>query len=419
MLDCHDTVDVVILGAGMAGMSAAARAAEAGARVVVLERAPTIGGSAVFSHGNVWTVANAAQLETEDPGEYRRHATGIVVDFESATDWLCRFGGAVGSRKYDSERKGQRFDIPLTFLRMAQRIQSAGGGLITSAEVEEVVSTTSGFQIKVLGGSPGMRLVAKALVIATGGRQADQGVRNELAPGASAMLRGNPYSDGAGIRHAMSLGAAVNFANRGFYGHLVPSRIEPLLGLDLLALTLYHSAQSILLDRSGERFTDELLGDARNATALATRGGLGLLLWTEAVQQVATTSRSPVSPAMNRWQYARDRGGRVARVARQTDIEGAANGWGFGGVSDMRALGEGPVYLAEVRPAITFTYGGLRATATGRVLDVEGNPIPNLFTAGADMSDIYHLGYCGGLSAATVTGTRAGGAAAVAALSKA
>jgi pyruvate/2-oxoglutarate dehydrogenase complex dihydrolipoamide dehydrogenase (E3) component len=47
-------VDLLVLGGGMAGMSAAARAARQGASVALVEKGPAIGGSAVYA-GFIWT----------------------------------------------------------------------------------------------------------------------------------------------------------------------------------------------------------------------------------------------------------------------------------------------------------------------------------------------------------------------------
>jgi tricarballylate dehydrogenase len=418
MMPAFGDADVVVLGAGMAGMCAAARAAEAGARVVVLERAPTIGGSAALSHGNVWTVADAELLDREDPGPYRVHARRVVEDFAPVTDWLSCFGGATEPRRVFPRQQVQRFNVPLTFLRMAQRVEASGGHIVTSAQVTDVSGRDGTFRLRVDGQDSSWTLLTRSLVVATGGRQADPAVRTELSAGTPAALRGNQYSDGQGIALAVSLGAGVNFANRGFYGHLLPTGVEPLSGLDYLALTLYHSTHGILLDRTGARFTDESAGDARNATALAARGGPGILLWSEKVQRAAAVNPAPVDLAIDRWHYARDRGARVARADSLSAVEACVQAWGFPhlpsiGTNPLRTLlGGGPVYLAEVRPGMTFTYGGLRADDQGQVLDPDGHPVPHLFTAGADMSDIYHLGYCGGLSAAAVTGVRAGDASA-------
>jgi succinate dehydrogenase/fumarate reductase flavoprotein subunit len=424
-----DNADVVVLGAGMAGLCAAARAAQSGARVVVLERAPTIGGSAALSHGNIWTVAKTAQLQAEDPGDFRIHASRVVTDFAAAADWLASFGGALRPRKSSLHRQWQRFDIPLTLLRLAQLVTSAGGAICTGAHVADIDREAGGFRIAVRYSEPvrwnshertsagSQTIRARSVVVATGGRQADPAVRAELCAGIPALLRGNPHSDGGGIALAVALGADVNFANRGFYGHLLPAAVTPLSALDFLVLTLYHSTDSVLLDVGGQRFTDESLGDARNATALAARGAPGILLWSAKVQRAAAADPAPVDLAIDRWQYARDRGARVARAETLSAAADVIRGWGFhdfaaGSTPVAAELDDGPVYMTEVRPGITFTYGGLRTNAHGLVLDADRMPIPGLFAAGADMSDIYHQGYCGGLSAAVVTGCQAGQAAA-------
>ncbi len=47
--------DLLVIGAGMAGLSAAGYAAEHGANVIVLEKAERFGGSALLSGGVLWT----------------------------------------------------------------------------------------------------------------------------------------------------------------------------------------------------------------------------------------------------------------------------------------------------------------------------------------------------------------------------
>ena len=70
--------DVVVLGTGMAGMCAATAAVEQGARVLVVERAPTIGGSAAISGGYVWTARDLDSLRNEDAGEFQRDRKSVV-----------------------------------------------------------------------------------------------------------------------------------------------------------------------------------------------------------------------------------------------------------------------------------------------------------------------------------------------------
>jgi succinate dehydrogenase/fumarate reductase flavoprotein subunit len=403
------TSGVLVLGAGMAGLCAAATAAQAGARVQVLDPAPVLGGSAAWSHGTVWTAADVDALRAADAGAHQRHGVRVVAGFVDATDWLTAFGTAYGPRTGGRRRQAQRFELGLTFLRLVQTITAAGGSVHLDTTVD-AIEPGPGSRLTVRAGTQSW--TASSVIIATGGRQADPAVRSALAQGGPAMLRGNPYSDGSGIALARGLGGAVNFANDGFYGHLLPAGVPALSRLDYLALTLYHSRDGILLDREGRRFTDERRGDAANALALAGRGGSGVLLWSADTQQRAVRDPAPVDLVLDRYRYAADRGARVAVVDGRAEAVAVLAGWGLGAElfdeTSVARLGPGPVYLADVVPAVTFTYGGLRTDDTSAVLDATGQPVAGLFAAGADVSDIYHRGYCGGLSAALVTARAAG-----------
>ena len=60
-----------------------------------------------------------------------------------------------------------------------------------------------------------------------------------------------------------------------------------------------------------------------------------------------------------------------------------------------------------MQPAITFTFGGLRGDTGGRALDQNGEPVPGLFVAGADLGGLQETGYVGGLVLGLVFGPRA------------
>ncbi|MCW2527305.1 MAG: putative Succinate dehydrogenase [Pseudonocardiales bacterium] len=83
-----ETTDVVVVGTGAAGLTAAIRAADAGARVLIVEKTDVVGGSTSVSAGVIWVPMNEHMLEAgiEDTREealaYIRRLSGRVADPE-------------------------------------------------------------------------------------------------------------------------------------------------------------------------------------------------------------------------------------------------------------------------------------------------------------------------------------------------
>jgi 3-oxosteroid 1-dehydrogenase len=80
--------DVVVVGAGAAGMTAALRAAKRGLRTVVVEKAPTFGGSAARSGAGIWIPNNSVILAAGVPDTPAKAAAYLaaVVDGDVPTD---------------------------------------------------------------------------------------------------------------------------------------------------------------------------------------------------------------------------------------------------------------------------------------------------------------------------------------------
>ena len=63
MMPAHETYDVIVIGAGAGGMTAATVAAAQGLHVLVIEKTAFVGGTTVWSDGMVWIPANAGMKE--------------------------------------------------------------------------------------------------------------------------------------------------------------------------------------------------------------------------------------------------------------------------------------------------------------------------------------------------------------------
>jgi transposase len=78
-----------------------------------------------------------------------------------------------------------------------------------------------------------------------------------------------------------------------------------------------------------------------------------------------------------------------------------------GRAKDSAPLDEGPWYVIECVPAITFPFHGVRIDDRARVLSTDGSPVPGLLCAGSDTGGLYHRAYAGGLASALVFGLTA------------
>ena len=426
--------DLLVLGGGMGGITAAGYAASRGARVIVLEKGPEIGGSAVLSGTSLWTVATPESFHERAPDgdpELGRH---LVETYREALAWVRSTGVQVAApRLVLGYGRGFRFDI-IDYLRRCEAIVNAAGGWILRSTTAERLLVSDG---RVVGatvrGPDGPAAVdARSTLIATGGWQGDRELLRKHfgATGDLILHRANPHSTGEGIALARSVGAAMAGDMRTFYGHLMMWPIENFAREHYTRLGVWYSQESLLLNMKGERFTDESLGDHHSAQAAALQPDAKALMVLDefvAVNMQMSGNTIPASLA-----EARRSGVRIADTDTIEEIADAVTPWGFDGDRVVRSVREyndhlfgritdprvprrwsrhplldPPFHALELRPAITFTHGGLRVDTSARVLDERGSPIPGLFAAGADIGGIYNGGYAGGLALACVYGMTA------------
>lgn len=437
MEDGRVRADVVVLGAGMAGMTVAATAAQAGASVVVLDVADHVGGSAALSEGYVWTAPSAEAFVEQDPGGDAERFGAMLDGLPEAFAWLEDLGVRVGPELTGvlGYGAGRQIDV-LGYLRRCRAlVEGAGGWILTRTEPTRLLrsgGTVVGVRIRETGSSPGeaMETLAPAVVLATGGFQADTRAREELLfPGAGRLvLRSSPHCCGGGLRLGTVAGGDLTPPVEGFYGHLVPHPIEDFVPRDFALLAQYHSDHGLLFGPDGHRFTDESLGDHVNAELVA-RHGTALLLVDEKIRREQVLRPFiPGMDAVDKMAEAGTRGAHYATGPSVADVAAAAAAWGYAssqlerGVADFNAalqqgttdrkrhrapLTEPPFAVLEVQAAITFTYRGLATDVDGRVLS-RGRPVSGLYAAGVDAGGLNVWGYTGGLVRGLVLGRRTG-----------
>lgn len=81
-------VDVLVCGAGMAGLTAALSAVEAGASVRVVEKGPQPGGSAILSSGQIWTYESVKDIWENVPCGAPDLQALVVQGLRPGVEWL-------------------------------------------------------------------------------------------------------------------------------------------------------------------------------------------------------------------------------------------------------------------------------------------------------------------------------------------
>jgi succinate dehydrogenase/fumarate reductase flavoprotein subunit len=440
--------DVVVLGAGLGGLVAALAAAEDGASVLCLEKAPEPGGSFALSGGYIWTVPTVDDYERIVPEGHSTLGRALVEDFDDSVDWLIEHGVTLAERGsgYGPDHIGEGYRVrPDTISGgiepLCRAITAAGGRLITHIKNPTVERDEFGRPdaVSYTSGTQRTRVRCSAVVIATGGFQGDvELLCRYVSPWADrAYLRSNPASTGDGLRIALGCGAGVSRGLRAFYGHLLPAppaHIEP--GA-FRGLSQFYSAECILVNVIGERFVDESRGDAMCTLATASQPEATAFIvfdadrWTDVVSEPYLHDAVKSDPL----KVVEDAGGRVFRAETLAElaaqlhsryrvpaarfertistfdaaaIQGVPRQLDVPRTSGLHTCRVAPFFAVPVRPGITFTEGGIAVDETCQVLDRAGEVINGLFAAGADVGGISNEGYVGGLGAALVTGLRAG-----------
>jgi succinate dehydrogenase/fumarate reductase flavoprotein subunit len=412
------STDLLVAGGGMAGLAAGARAVELGLDVVVAEKADAVGGSAALSAGIAWTapdVPTACRVAPDgDPALLR----ALVEGFDGAVARVREAGVAVSERWSGQMGFGVAHHVDMG--RLLHRWQGlVARGVMTRTALRELrVGGDGAARGALLHGPDGpIEVAAGAVLLATGGFQGDAELVGELiGHGAERMpVRSNPGSEGDGLRLGRAAGAALSHPSTGFYGHLIPDRLDRFEAADYLPLTQYHSSRSILVNVRGRRFTDEARGDeVSNQAVLREPEARAVLICDERVRRKhAVGPPYPHGQEIDRLAAVARAGGRLARAETVAELVELVREWGVEPRALARtledasgALRTAPFHALAVAPCITFTFGGLRVDRDGRVLRDDGSWVRNLYAAGADAGGLQGPGYVGGLALGLVFGPR-------------
>jgi flavin-dependent dehydrogenase len=219
-------VRVVIAGGGLAGLTAALRATDLGARVTLLEKGTSPGGSFLYSSGYIWSYVDLPTFRREASGGDVALQRLILERLESDLTWLDHRGGALLARETGNPLTfGARFDPERTVSALVDRLEASGGELLTETALETLLEDTAGRVTGVRVSSSGETYAADAVILASGGFAGDpELVGRHIIGGPGRMrVRAHPRSTGDGFRAALQKGALASAGLDEFYGRNLPA----------------------------------------------------------------------------------------------------------------------------------------------------------------------------------------------------
>jgi len=431
-----DRYDVIVIGAGSAGLPLAIRAAERGGQVLQVEADYRIGGTLHWSSGQISAAGTRLQRSQgieDSPDEHFRDAQRIAhgridpvvlrlfVDQAAATiDWLMDLGFAPAPgtpvageahEAYSTRRYLWGANKGLSILealrpthdrlvregRIDLRLQTRMTRLLTDAKgaVSGVRASTPNGEVEFLG---------KNIVLASGGYAANPELWKKLTPAYPLCSHANPYSRGDGIVAASELGAPVDGSDKflcTFAGVLEDPR-DPRSGAFLLLSPGARKVWEIFVDQRGRRFMqeDHPSIDYRERALLRQPGTRMNIVFDHAIlQNAATITLDPTAAYRARFgrhpafvkaktlaELARKLGMPAANLRRSVRDYNAAVAARIDSQQGkqflIRPIEKPPFYAIKAQGLTVLSPAGLKVDRKLRVIGGNGRPIRNLYAAG-------------------------------------
>ncbi|MBA9084956.1 urocanate reductase [Fontibacillus solani] len=444
--EAEQTYDVVIIGAGGAGFSAAIEAKKAGANVVLLEKMPTVGGNTLISGGemnapNNWVQQNlgitddTADLFYEDtlkggdnlgsPEMVRILADNALasaewlrdeIKVEFLPDHLFQFGGH--SRKRALIPVGHTGAELITKLKaktdeekITIKTNMKAESLITDEQGRVTgVSATTGSGNKITFHAN------KGVIIATGGFGSNVEMRKKYNPELDEkyLSTDTPGTTGDGIIMAEALGAKLT--------NMESIQTYPVCNPETGVISLVADSRfdgAILINQEGERFVEELeRRDVISKAILAQTGGYTYQFWNQKIADIGKTievhqdeydmlvkqgllhKADTIEEAADFFKVDVDT--LKETIQKVNEYAKTGDDLDFHHRGGLVSLETGPYYIQKAVPSVHHTMGGLVIDEKTRVINEKGEIIPGLYAAGEVTGVIHGSNRLGGNAIADI-----------------
>ena len=465
VLDGAEGFDVVVVGFGIAGGSAALEAARAGARVLLLERAAVHGGTSAMSGGHFYlgggTPVQRATGHEDSPEEMYKYLVAVSKDPEHDKiraycdgsvehfGWLEDLGfefersyypekaviqpGTQGLMFTGNEKvwpfkeqarpapRGHKVPVPgdtegtkLVMDLLRDRLAEAGAEVRYETGVTNLVADASGAVAGVAWRSFERSGVvrADAVVVAAGGfvMNPDMVAEHTPALGSKLFTLGSTYDDGLGIRLGASVGAELKHMDEPF----ITAPVYPPASL----LT------GVIVNKHGKRFVAEDSYHSRTSQHVMEQPDSEAYVIVDS-EHGELTSYSMLVPIIDAYDTLAEleqalslpEGSVAETLARYNEHAARGEDPDFHKSPEFLASQDtGPWAAFDLRLGKAmyagFTLGGIRTDLDGRVQRPDGSVVTGLYAAGACASNIAQdgKGYCSGtqLGEGSFFGRRAG-----------
>lgn len=436
------TYDVVVAGYGAAGATAAISASDAGASVLVLEKAPkgSEGGNSKFAGQDVM-----GPLNYEDGLAYYKALRGLfttstsdsmletyVAECVKNPDYLVSLGAVYEDFWQKSWPEYPEFEGSESIYTWIVGGQSFQGTLykllqdnVAKRDIDVLYEAPAthliqdpftkviiGVQFEKDGQTVNVR-AKNGVVLATGGFEANQEMIQNYLQQPYVYVVAAVYNTGDGIKMAQEVGADLwHMSNSAGYTWGFQPEGQPTA---VRSLTV---SAGIIVGPTGERFMDETTA---NRHGKINYGGRWISMPTPlpayyvfdnnacmTTPVVKTWSEGCVDEVEKGWVVKADT---IEELAEKIGVDPETlkatvdnyNGYVASGVDEqfgrdpekLVAVSEGPFYALEIGPCMLNTQGGAKRNERAEVIDVNGDPIPHLYSAGemgALFADMYNGG---------------------------
>ena len=435
--------DVLVVGAGGAGLTAAVRANQEGAKVLVVEKMPMVGGNSNRAEGGMNAAGTRLEEElgllddslVDGDNDLRSTVENYIADTyrlghdladmdlvrtlaensSDAIDWLGSIGapftdveptGGCKGRKYLHQPEGGHPVGEYLVERLSKVIADQGIEVMLNTKATEIlIKDGQVVGVKAEDREHIYTINAKAVVLATGGFGANFELMSSFDPSlANAVTTNHSGATGDGIMMAQAVGAdTVDMEQIQLHPTVIQEN-------GLLVSESLRSKGAIIVNTEGKRFVNDLAArDVVSQAELKQPNGYCYIVFDQALVDGLSLAQKFIDRGFA------IKGATYEELARNLELDGeeavqnfvqtmekwnadVANGEDteFGRESLVYSLDTAPYYAIKIAPGIHHTMGGIKIDTQAQVIDTEGNVIPGLFAAGETTGGIHGGNRVGG-----------------------